>query len=264
LAVRHPLQESLVNNECPACGAIYNVASKDIGRRLKCKKCNAALTVTDRGLEEDKGTGPAPPVESNPDRDRDRDDHDDSADDEEPVKKKKKRRDDYDRGPRINPLELVGGIPTIIFAAGVFLVIVFTAFPIIGQAGSARANAYTQKLQNEQKQEILDLKPRNKKESEWTDAEKKRIEEETPKIEARYARLIEQAALDADRIRIANTREVWFEMYGLMFGFVLVAFGCIGYLRTDQHLVLKIVAGTILAFIMLIMFLKFGGCTPPR
>ena len=48
-----------MNNNCPSCGALYNVASKDIGRRLKCKKCNSALTVTDAGLEMDDG-GPPP------------------------------------------------------------------------------------------------------------------------------------------------------------------------------------------------------------
>ena len=36
------------------------VAAKDIGRRLKCKKCNAGLTVTDAGLVLDDGSGSAP------------------------------------------------------------------------------------------------------------------------------------------------------------------------------------------------------------
>ena len=44
-----------MNNSCPSCGAIYNVAQKDIGRRLKCKKCGSSLMVTEAGLEMDGG-----------------------------------------------------------------------------------------------------------------------------------------------------------------------------------------------------------------
>jgi hypothetical protein len=46
-----------------------------------------------------------------------------------------------------------------------------------------------------------------------------------------------------------------------MFGFFFVAFGCIGYLRTEQHIVVKIVAGAILTLMMLFVFGSIsGGC----
>ena len=253
-----------MNNTCPTCGALYNVAEKDIGRKLKCKKCSAALKVTDDGLELDTPTGSAPPVAPKKAAVADANEPDEEEGGEEPVIKKKKKESKSYGAPGINPLVMVGGIPTILFAFGVFMVIVFIAFPLIGNAGTERANAYTQKLQNDRKRELFDLKPAKKKEADWSDAEKKKIEEETPKIEAKYARLIEEAALDAESTRIANIRDKWFESYGLMFGFILVSFGCIGYLRTEQSLVLKIVAGTILTLMMLVMFLKFsGGCSSP-
>ncbi len=243
-----------MNNTCPSCGALYNVSSRDIGRKLRCKKCSTALTVTDDGLVVDDGSAEAAGAPPRPAPD------DDTG---EPLPKKK-RTEREPRGPRVNPLVMIGGVPTLLFGIGVFFVIVFTAFPIIGRAGSDRAAAYTERLKNDKDFELLDLKPKNKKASEYSDAEKKAIEEGTPKIEARYERLIEQAQLDAKRTELANRRDVWMERWGLMFGFLFVAFGCIGYLRTEQALILKIVAGTVLTFMLMILFMLFGGCSAPR
>ena len=248
-----------MNNTCPSCGALYNVASKDIGRKIKCKKCSTALAVTDAGLVVDTPSAaasalsapaaPAPTAAVVEEENRD-----------EPVVKKKPSK--YSRAPGAG-IDILALLPTIVFGFGVFMVIVFISLPIIGQAGSERDKAYRDRLVNEQKYEIFNLKPK-KKESEWSESEKKKIEEETPKIEAKYARLIEEAELDAERTRISNIRQVWFEQYGLMFGFILVSFGCIAFLRTEQVLVVKIVAAVILCFMMMIMFMKFGGCQGPR
>ena len=38
-----------MNNACPSCGAVYAVTAKDIGRKIKCKKCSSALRVDDTG-----------------------------------------------------------------------------------------------------------------------------------------------------------------------------------------------------------------------
>jgi predicted Zn finger-like uncharacterized protein len=245
-----------VNNTCPTCGAIYNVASKDVGRKLKCKKCNSSLRVTDAGLEQDTD---APADEARPERD-DRD---------EPRPKKKKSRADResDSGGGINLQAILDWFPTVVFAFGVFLVVVCTAFPLIGQAATQRASANKDRLKNEMAREKFALQPKKPK-SEWLESEKKKIEDETPKIEARYERLIEEATLDAEGTRISNARDVWFEQYGLMFGFILVAFGCIGYLRMNQQsdysLVVKVVAGAILTLMMVAIFTKFAGCAGPR
>ena len=45
-----------MNNACPSCGAVYAVTAKDVGRKIKCKKCSSALRVDDDGLVMD---GPA-------------------------------------------------------------------------------------------------------------------------------------------------------------------------------------------------------------
>src|SRR5262245_30597762 len=154
-------------------------------------------------------------------------------------------------------------IPTALFAFGMFLVVVFTAFPIIGKAATDRAAANKDYLRNERDRELFDLKPKKPK-SEWSKVEEAKVEEGTPKISASYEQKIERATLDAESTRISNIRDVWLEQYGLMFGFILVAFGCIGLLRMDSSLVVKIVAGAILALLMLVLLMKFAGCSGPR
>jgi predicted Zn finger-like uncharacterized protein len=251
-----------MNNTCPSCGALYNVASKDIGRRIKCKKCSSALIVTEAGLEEEGAASAAPapaprsPAPASPAPD---------YDEEPPIEKKKKR--DRPAGPSINPLamlEKIGGLSTIIFAFGVFLVIVFTSFPVIGSAGTRRANAYVDKLKLEQATEVKNLFPKGKKISDLTSEELKRIEDDTKKINEKYEKQLTDATLDAERTKIGNIRDEWMEMYGLMFGFILVAFGCIGYLRTEQPLTLRIVAAVVLGALLLLMFMKFSGCAVPK
>ena len=152
-----------MNTACPTCGAVYNVAEKDIGRKLKCKKCSSALKVTDDGLQLDAGTGsasavslppPPPPVAAAL-----------IEDDEEipPVVMKKGKGGKFARTPRGNPLAAVGGIPTALFGFGVFLVIVFTSLPIIGAAGTDRARATVDKLQHEMKVKQDALVPRHRR-----------------------------------------------------------------------------------------------------
>lgn len=243
-----------MNDTCPECGALYNVSSRDIGRKLRCKKCSSSLTVTEAGLVIDDGKadadGAARPAP------------DESA---EPTPKKRREKEAREpRAPRPNPLLMIGGVPTLLFGLGVFFVIVFTAFPIIGRAGTDRAAAYAERLQNDQEQEILALVPKDKKPADFSDAEKKNMEEKRPKIEAKYERQIAEAKLDAKRTELANRRDVWMEKWGLMFGFILLAFGCIGYLRTEQALILRIVAATVLTFMLMILFMLFGGCSFPR
>lgn len=246
-----------MNTSCPTCGAIYNVAAKDIGRKLKCKKCSTALKVTEAGLEVDGGTGSAPPAESSKPAPVPAAAVEDDFD-EEPVVKKKKGK--YERGSGVNPLVVIGGIPTILFGFGVFLVIVFTALPIIGEAGTRRANAYVDKLKLEQATKIKNLFPKGKKPGDLTSDELKKIEDDSKKINDDYEKQLTEASLDAERTKISNIRDVWMEQYGLMFGFLFLSFGCLAYLRTEQALVLKIVAAVVLAIMMIIMFGKFGGC----
>lgn len=242
-----------MNNSCPSCGAVYNVAAKDVGRKIKCKKCSSALVVTDNGLEEEDGRGPA----SDPKPKSASVVDDDGGDDDDRPVVKKGKGNKFARSPGADPLAAlaaVGGVPTVLFGFGVFLVIVFSAFPIIGIAATDRAAARVDELRLEQDTEIKEL-TKDKKE---LSAEKRK------EIEEKYEKKGSDARLAAERTKIGNRRDVWYEMYGLMFGFLFTAFGCIGYLRSEQPLTLRIVAAVILGAMLLIMFSKFGGCAIPK
>src|SRR5204862_496374 len=56
------------------------------------------------------------------------------------------------------------------------------------------------------------------------------------------------------RSEIANKRGGYMDKYLLMFGFMLIAFGCMGYLIADYGMVLRIVAAVILLFMVMAMF----------
>jgi predicted Zn finger-like uncharacterized protein len=246
-----------MNGNCPTCGALYNVGEKDIGRKLKCKKCSSALMVADEGLVLDDGKGA--PV-SDPKPRRDTADVDDDGDDEPLVKKNKGSK--FRGGP--GGLAAIGGLPTLFFGIGVFFVIAFTSFPIIGEAGTDRAKGYVDKLKHEASVKKLALIPKGKKIADLSESERKDINDKSDKIDEEYGRKIIDAEADAEGTKISNRRDKWFEAYGLMFGFMFLAFGCLGFLRTDQGLILKIVAAVVLSIMLIVMFGKFGGCVGPR
>src|SRR5580692_8446560 len=113
-----------MNNACPNCGAVYAVTARDIGRKLKCKKCSSALIVTDAGLVLDGPVAAAPQSTARPVA-MDIDDED-AGEGEEVVivSKGKKGKSRQGRGGSGlgELLAKVGGISTMLFAFGVFLV----------------------------------------------------------------------------------------------------------------------------------------------
>lgn len=244
---------STMNSACPSCGAVYAVTTKDIGRKLKCKKCAAALAVTDAGLVTD--TSMAPVVSGVA--------IEDAGDDVFAPKSKKSRRYSGPSGPGVGELvSKVGGVPTVLFALGTFLVIWFTFMTPIGEAATARAEAAVGKLLLEQKIEVNKLLPKGKKNvTELNEEERKKHDDEAKKINERYEKLVETAREDSQSTQINNVRSVWFDKYGQLFGFVLLAFGCIGYVRTEQPLTMQIVAAVVLGLMLLMIFsLAVGGC----
>lgn len=239
-----------MNSSCPSCGAVYAVTPKDIGRKLKCKKCSTALAVTDAGLVVDSLAGSAAPT-------------DEGDEVISPRTKKPRRYGTSAGGPGIGEmLTKIGGIPTVLFALGTFLVIWFTFMEPIGFAASIRADAAAERLSLEQKAELTKLLPKGKKNvTELNEDERKKYDDEAKKINERYEKLIETARDDAAFTKNSNLRSIWFDKYGQLFGFILLAFGCIGYLRTEQPLTLQIVAAVVLGLMLLMVFsLAVSGC----
>ncbi len=145
-----------------------------------------------------------------------------------------------------------------VFAFGVFLVIVFSSFPVIGEAATERASGYVKLLEIERDAKIEGLKPK-KKQNEWTPEDRTKWQEDSEKVQEEYRKKIDDASMAARKTAVSNRRDKWLEGYGLMIGFIVLAFGCIAFLRMENPLVLKIVAAVILCFMMMILFLAFGG-----
>lgn len=246
-----------MNNSCPSCGAIYNVAAKDVGRRIRCKKCGTPLTVTEAGLEvDDPDAAPRPePVPPTPDAA-------DEFEEEEEERPRRGRSRDRDRGRRaaglgFNPLAAlakIGGIPTLLFGFGAFLVIVFLFMPIIGVAAVDRAQGAVERVDLQWKTKEREMR------------KEKKQEEEITKAREDFYKKRDKEALDEDvgYERVSNKRSRWFEMYGMMFGFLFLMAGSIGYMMPEQTGVRRILGTVVLGTQVLIIFIVFaaggGGC----
>lgn len=224
-----------MNNACPNCGALYNISSKDIGRRIACKKCRTPLTVDDAGIRL------VEPSTS--------DVADDSVEEfEESTEGRGSRRPQRkSNGRRLTlPAWLsFSVVPTLLFGFGIFLVVVFSFFPVIDQAAvtriqgkidegnaiDARDELRTNQLNNGNPS-ADDLEARNKRRSEWQK---------------------QQALLDSDKqIALAEaSRALVWDKRGLLFGFIVLCFAGIGYLVTDQPPSRKILGAVLLVLIFL-------------
>jgi predicted Zn finger-like uncharacterized protein len=246
-----------VNNSCPSCGAIYNVAQKDIGRRIKCKKCGTGLVVTEAGLEVDGG---APvPAGGAPLGDDAYDDRDDAA--PAPRPRRSAQRSAGGPGLQLDPIQMfkdIGGVPTVLFAFGAFLVIVFLFMPIVGIANVSRKQA---KLMEEQNSLAAAERRYNEKENKTTDDEKN-IETLRKNSKKKQTELAD----DVSAARVASGMDSYRERYGMMFGFVFLMFGAIGYLMPGQPSTRRIVGAIVVTAQMVIVFLMFAGFGggPPR
>src|SRR6185312_9471575 len=115
-----------------------------------------------------------------------------------------------------------------------------------------RAGTSPLKIAQEQEAELKKLLPKGKTSArELNPDELKTYGEQATKINEKYAKQLETAGQDATDTIIGNLRAPYWEKYGQMFGFILLAFGCLGYLRTEQLPVMHYVAGVILAGMML-------------
>jgi predicted Zn finger-like uncharacterized protein len=249
-----------MNTACPSCGAVYAVTPKDVGRKIKCKKCSTALRVDDSGLVVDTPAASPPPPPATTTAAVVEDD----ADGEEGavIKKKGKKYADRDAFAGPSLVEKLGGIPTILFGTGTFLVVFFTFMTPIGNAGADRAKLSMQRLENDMKSRAKKFLPKGKKENELTPEELKKFLEDSKKLIEEYASSFESAAESAANADIDNVRSALWDKWGQLFGFLFLAFGCIGYLRTQQPLIIHIVAAVILTFMMMVVFsvVASSGC----
>jgi predicted Zn finger-like uncharacterized protein len=232
----------IVNNSCPSCGAVYNVTAKDVGRRIKCKKCNSPLVVTDAGLELEETAGSTA---------------DTGADLDEADAAPKRTRDRGRRsvGGGVNfgdALAKIGGIPGVLFGVGVFLVIFHIFMPIIADAKVNRKEGAIKELDARlvMNEKAVD---ENKDYNEEKKADRKK------KLREEYDKDVKALKEEKQDAETSKLRSPYFDLYFLLFGFILIAFGCLGFLRGDQPLILRIVAAIILVSMVMAMFKRATG-----
>jgi hypothetical protein len=235
-----------VNNTCPSCGAVYNVAAKDAGRRIRCKKCSAGLVVTDAGLEVDAPAAPGPARSPAP-----------AADDYEDDAPRRGRGRSPRGGLALDPVQIFkdfGGVPSLLFGFGAFLVIVFLFQPIIGGAAVSRAEGASERIDLEWKVQERKLR-KDKKTDEEVSKEREKFYKDNDKDRA-------EENVGFERVGVKRSR--WFEMYGMMFGFLFLMAGSLGYMTPGQTTVRRILGTVVLGAQVLIIFLIFaaggGGC----
>ncbi len=232
-----------MNNTCPTCGAVYNVAGKDIGRRIKCKKCSSALVVSETGLEVDAAEAvpfpaPAPAV--------------DDAYQEDLPRPKSRRRS----SSSIDPIQMFsdfGGVPTLLFAFGAFLVIVFLFSPLISEAAVSRAKGAEMRAQMELDQKIEKARKIDKK----TDEDINKMREE---YNEKKAPVLKD---DINYARISALRDIYFDRYGMMLGFLFLMVGSLGFMGPGQSQIRRIVGSIVLCAQVIIIFMVFAqmsGC----
>lgn len=234
-----------MNNSCPSCGAIYNVAGKDIGRRLKCKKCGTPLTVTDAGIALDQPSAEpaaAPPVAVAEEVF--------GTDDLDTPPRRGRRR--YG-GPGVDFAQLLaewGGLPTLFFGVGAFFVITFLFLPIIGDAAVDRAEGRVERLKLEWEAQERQMR------------KDKKSEEDISKARETFDKRSVEYAEDVRYERISNKRALWMERYGMLFGFILLMIGSLGYMTPNQPPIRRIVGAVVITAQMLIVFMIFApqGC----
>jgi predicted Zn finger-like uncharacterized protein len=253
-----------MNTACPSCGAVYAVTPKDVGRKIKCKKCSTALRVDDSGLVVDAPASSPPPPATAAAVVVD----EAEGGDEVVVKKKGKKSADRDRDRDYEGgggggfgvfVQKIGGVPTILFGFGTFLVIFFTFMTPIGEAGAARAKVTGLRLKAEIESKVKKLLPKGKRPDQLTPDDFKKLQDDEKKIREDYASQLERADENAATADSDNVASALWDKWGQLFGFLFLSFGCIGYLRTEQPLIMKIVAAVVLSFMLMVVFSSVGG-----
>ncbi|MBA4066653.1 MAG: hypothetical protein C0501_23700 [Isosphaera sp.] len=241
-----------MNSACPSCGAVYAVTSKDVGRKIKCKKCASALRVDDDGLVADDPAAAPPPVPAAV-----------VGDDDAPPRRSRPAGRSAATGGGIDLLARVGGLPTFLFAVGTVLVLYFFFQSALSAASARRADGALDRVKLERDIEVRKLREGKDLDGMTPEARtdfEKDVAKKTKDINRKYERPLNEAVDDKEYADIAAKRSPLLDNFGLMVGFMVLAVGCLATVRADAPLVVRVVAGAILTGMMMAVFGKFSGC----
>lgn len=274
-----------MNNACPGCGAVYAVAEKDIGRRIACKKCSASLIVADDGLQLDEAAAAPPPPKDDDDdrgrgrgrdRDRDRDeddrgrrkdrDRDRDRDDDDRGRKREREETPEEKAEReerrakraaatadmLNKLKGLGDVPTWLYGIGLLITIYSFFAPhidrakVLGREGSKEVAQRDFDVYDRSINKKPDGKSPTADETKSFDERKKEWEKRTlPELED-----------DVEYAKAGQKKSSWWNIIFQLFGFVILAFGSIGFLTPQQAQLKRILGGVT---ILLILLQVIGG-----
>ena len=244
-----------MRNDCPSCQTVYAVTPQDVGKRIICKQCGAALVIGDEGFRLDLSvTAPQAAKDRRAKSNADLDDSDDG----EGASDKKRNRGAEPAAPKVPGRELEMAkefyskhvdIPTILFGIGAFFILTFLFFPMIGKAKHERRIGAMADEKLEMELDIRRLR------------EKSGNEEKIKKLEEDWTKRLPVLEAEAKSAEISNQRAGYFDKYGMLFGFVLLMVGSLGMIRADAHLVKRIFGASVLGLQMLLVFANLlGGC----
>ena len=220
-----------MRNDCPACNTVYAVTTQDVGKRIVCKKCGAALMIAGDGFRLDQTvSAPRETVE-------------------EPIGSKAKQSSlpDLTQAKEIALKNF--DVPTILFGVGAFLILTFAFLPMIGRAKQERRLGALAEERLDK-----DVETRKLREKAGNEDKIKKMEEEwtkrSPVLEA-----------DIKYAEISNQRSGHFDRYGMLLGFLLLMVGSLGMVRAETHLVKRIFGAVVLGLQMCFAFsTAIGGC----
>ncbi len=215
-------------NLCPqrGCDATYDLDYSDVGRTIRCRKCGSQLEVEERGLrlvspgdEPVLGTEEAVPVR--------------------PVEPGRPRMSSPFQRPALTNAVTV--FSTVLFTLGALLVILFLFLPVIDQTAVTRQRALARTAEQREKDKKSERPFGVDGDGEATATAKKR------------------ASLDGDpdEARLAAQRSFYGYSIGMLFGFLLLAGGSIGYLAPSQSTPRKVVGAVVISAQMVLVFVVY-------
>jgi len=231
-----------MNANCPQCGATYTISPQHVGRQVTCRKCSAALLIAEDGLH----LADVPEAAL-------LDEDEEEEEEETPAPRARKRPSARAAlGGLSNFLGEGVDIPTILFGAGAFFVILFLFLPLIDQAKvNRRQGAIDENDHREQRREreYNDKKAKNEKVDE--DLRKKQHDA----WEKDKKSLME----DLEDAKVTLMRAPYWYRWGMMFGFLLLAVASLGYLGPNQPTIRRVTGCIVIVAEVVLIFIVFVG-----
>lgn len=215
----------------PQCRTSYTVTPENINRLRNCKRCGTPMQLD--------GAAPAPAPESAPLATG----SEGSVPPPLPANVGTGFLLPTGLTERLAPLQRLADNATWLFAAGLFLVVVFNVLPQIDRAKVARREAAVVLGEVREKRLEEEFK---KKESPSADDKEKR-----EKAKERWARDKAELEEDLEDAEMARRRWPYWYRYGMLFGLVLLGAGALAFIRPNEPPVRRILGCIVIAAIVL-------------